>query len=194
MTGVALSYTDLFYKLVAVLAVVGVYLSAGRLRIEDRLPIRCFLSFAAGISVAYVFVHILPELDELQEYFIAASGRRVPDFILHIKTYMWALLGLVVFYGLQLAASRNSSKDDGAHREMFLVHIALYALYSAIIGLMIIDAHISGLTSLILISIALAMHFFVIDHSLRREYRQMYDSIGRWILSIAVLCGWVSEW
>ena len=52
----------LVFVLAAMLAVI--HLFAGHLQVFDRIPRSRWLSFGSGISVAYVFVHLLPELEE----------------------------------------------------------------------------------------------------------------------------------
>jgi len=45
----------------------GVHLFSSKLRFLDVTPRSIWLSIAGGISVAYVFAHILPDLAEEQE-------------------------------------------------------------------------------------------------------------------------------
>ncbi len=56
-----------FVSLLAVLGLVVIHLFSNRLRFLDDTPRSIWLSIAGGISVAYVFVHLLPELAEGQE-------------------------------------------------------------------------------------------------------------------------------
>lgn len=56
-------------SLAAALALALVHLSAGRLRFLDVIPRSRWLSFGSGVSVAYVFVHVLPELADSQRHF-----------------------------------------------------------------------------------------------------------------------------
>lgn len=52
---------------VFVVGFILVHLFAGKLRFLDGLPRSRWLSLAAGISVAYVFMHIFPELAKAQQ-------------------------------------------------------------------------------------------------------------------------------
>ena len=52
--------------------------------------------------MAYVFVHLLPDLGEDQEIVLAAAGERFSFVEYHV--YLVALVGLAVFYGLERAA------------------------------------------------------------------------------------------
>ena len=37
----------------------------------------------------------------------------------------------------------------------------------------------------------MALHFRIIDHSLREEHGRAYDRTGRWVLAVSVLVGWM---
>ena len=52
----------------------AIHLYSGRMRFLDVLPRSRWLSVAGGISVAYVFVHLLPDLAEEQETIREAAG------------------------------------------------------------------------------------------------------------------------
>ncbi|MEY4519559.1 MAG: hypothetical protein RLZZ499_2159 [Cyanobacteriota bacterium] len=83
------------------IALALVHLFAGKLRFLEATPRSIWLSFASGVSVAYVFVHILPELSQAQETVTGAIGEALAFLEHHV--YLLALLGLAVFYGLERA-------------------------------------------------------------------------------------------
>lgn len=37
----------------------------------------------------------------------------------------------------------------------------------------------------------MTLHFVINDHSLRNSHKQRYDKVGRWLLSSAILVGWI---
>lgn len=39
----------------------------------------------------------------------------------------------------------------------------------------------------------MALHFVVNDHGLREHHKNAYDHIGRWILKVAIIAGWVID-
>jgi hypothetical protein len=165
-----------------------VHLAGGRGR-------RDAVSAAAGISVAYVFIDVLPELGARQQAFLATiAGRAVlfPQF----RGYLAALAGFVAFYGLEkmVLATRTDALDLGhQHGEslrIFRVQITGFAAYSALIGYLLVERAEKGPLSLGLYTFAMALHFFVTDHSLAREHGARYLTTGRWVLAAAVLIGW----
>jgi hypothetical protein len=71
------------------------------------------LSFGSGVSVAYVFIHILPELDNYQETICDSIADQFAFLEHHV--YLLALLGLAIFYALERAAkeSRQHNQKNG---------------------------------------------------------------------------------
>ncbi len=89
-------------SLVLVAALAAVHLFSRRMRFLSASPRSRWLSVAGGISVAYVFVHLLPDLAEEQETVREATGETFTFLEYHV--YLVALLGLATFYGLERAA------------------------------------------------------------------------------------------
>lgn len=181
----------------SLLAAVGLalaHLFSGRLRFLDATPRSRWLSAAGGISVAYVFVHTLPDLAEEQETLREAAGETLAFVESH--AYLVALLGLAVFYGLERAAktsrgrSRRTSREDSTGAGVFWLHVGSFAAYNALIGYLLLHRESSEAGSLLLYFVAMALHFVVNDHGLRENHKGAYDRIGRWMLAVAVLLGW----
>lgn len=179
--------------LAAALALALVHLAARHLRFVDRIPRSRWLSAAGGISVAYVFVHVLPELSEAQAAVGEAAGEAL-EFVEH-HVYLVSLVGLAAFYGLERAAvsSRRQSRDrggeDAASREVFWLGIASFAVYNGLIGYVLVERAEERAADLALFALAMAVHFVVNDRGLREHYRGAYHSIGRWVLAAAPLAG-----
>ncbi len=184
-----------FLSVLLVAALVAVHLFAGRLRFLNVIPRSRWLSAASGISVAYVFVHLLPDLAEEQETIREAVGENFAFLEQHI--YLVALVGLGVFYGLERAAKtsrrrrRHRGARDAAGAGVFWLHTASFALYNALIGYLLLHREEPGVVSLVLYAFAMAVHFVVNDHGLREDHKVTYDRFGRWVLAAAVIVGWV---
>lgn len=173
-----------------------VHLFAGKLRFLEGIPRSRWLSFAGGISVAYVFVHLLPELSAGQEHMEGMLG-----FAEH-HVYLIALLGLVLFYGLERAAlesrsERRGTEDEGKGTEeeagpgVFWLHIVSFSFYNALIGYLLLHREENDLSPLLWYTLAMGVHFVVNDFGLREHHKERYHTPGRWILAGAVLLGWL---
>lgn len=96
---------------------------------------------AGGISVAYVFMHLLPELKEYQEEFDETfQGLQ----FLESHIYIIALLGLVIFlwFGTACKNSKRHGGESGLYKasfNVFWVRIGFFALYNAIIGYLLLQ-------------------------------------------------------
>ncbi|WP_254762215.1 hypothetical protein [Natrinema marinum] len=163
-----------------------VHFFAGRLGIGDRIPRSRWLSIAGGVSVAYVFVHLLPEIHDAAAT-IDRHGLPVP--LGEQYGYLVALVGFVTFYGLEQLARRanaDNSSGDAVAAGVFWLHLGAFAVYNAIVGSLLWDPE---LDSVALFVVAMALHFVVTDDGLREHYGRLYHRRGRWLLSVAVLVG-----
>ena len=183
-------------SLTALLAVglAAIHLYSGRMPFLDVLPRSRWLSAAGGISVAYVFVHLLPDLAEEQETIREAAGEGFNFLEYHV--YLVALIGLAAFYGLERSAKtsrrrkRTAGDEDSTEAGVFWLHTASFTVYNALIGYLLLPVEEPGVRSLILFAFAMGVHFVVNDYGLRKKYKGAYDRIGRWVLAAGILVGW----
>lgn len=167
-----------------------IHLFIGKLTFLDIFPRSRWLSFAGGVAVTYVFLHILPELGEHKETF--AEGMGVGDKAAEVWVYLVALLGLALFYGLECAvkASRKSSSNDVVESEILWLHIGSFGIYNVLIGYLLVHREEAGGWSLLIYAAAMSLHFVTNDYGLREDQKEKYDSVGRWVIAVAVLLGW----
>jgi len=181
-------------SLALVAALAAVHLFSGRMRFLDVFPRSRWLSAAGGVSVAYVFVHLLPDLAEEQETVREAVGESFTFIEYHV--YLVALVGLATFYGLERAAKvsrgrrRRAGGEDATGAGVFWLHTASFALYNALIGYLMLHREEPGLGSLALFAFAMGVHFVVNDFGLREDHKGVYDRAGRWVLATAIFAGW----
>lgn len=169
-----------------------VHLWGGKMRFLDVIPRSQWLSFAGGASVAYVFVHLLPELNQGQRTIEQTEGFAIAFLESHV--YLVALLGLTVFYGLEhlVKVSRQDQQKPGSllSQGIFWLHIGSFSFYNLLIGYLLIHREEPGIESLLFFFIAMALHFFVNDYGLRDHHQDAYHRVGRWVLAGAILWGW----
>ncbi|WP_217471952.1 hypothetical protein [Haloterrigena gelatinilytica] len=179
-----------------------VHVFAGRLRFLEAIPRSRWLSMAGGVSVAYVFVHLLPEVGAAAAA-IDESGTVLATVDRHI--YLVTLAGFVAFYGLERFAVIGAEADggdaagtgtDGGDPEperapdgVFWVHAGSFAAYNALVGYLLVHREEPGVASLTFFVVAMALHFVVNDFGLREHHGRVYHRYGRWLLAAAVLLG-----
>lgn len=184
----------LVYSILATAGLVLVHLFGARLKFLDGTPRSIWLSAAGGISVAYVFVHLLPELAEGQEVIKESVEGMFAALDQH--AYLMALGGLVIFYGLERIAKESHTEHHAAAGEetpdtrIFWLHIISFGIYNALIGYLLAN-NFRALKPLAFFFVAMALHFLVTDFGLSKEFKRTYHSVGRWILTAAVCLGLV---
>ncbi|MEQ3626753.1 MAG: hypothetical protein ABNH26_13095 [Celeribacter sp.] len=175
--------------LLAVLIFAAIHMLAPRLAFLGRVPRSRWLSLAGGVAVAYVFLHLLPDLAEHEETLNEADTRGELVYIL-------ALGGLATFYGLERvirrARARGERPDTGGGS--FWLHLGSFAAYNLLIGYLLLHREEDTTQSLILYAVAMGLHFVTNDFGLREDHEGLYDRRGRWLLSGAVLLGAILGW
>lgn len=178
----------------AVVVLALIHLFASRVRFIDAVPRSRLLSFGGGISVAYVFVRILPVLDQGQETVERELGPAVGS--LQYQNYLVALAGLTVFLGLERLVQRSRSEqravqgEDRTSPAVFRLHIGSFAVVNVLFGYLLAERGAEGAQRLLLFGVALALYFLVNDYGLRQQHKDAYRQMGRWVLAVALLLGW----
>lgn len=171
---------------IALLGLMAVHLFAGGLRFLHVVPRSAWLSAAGGVSVAYVMVHLLPELEAGQQAVDEGlSGLR----FLEDHVYLMALFGLALFYWVDLLTRDGPGLQPSDWR--FRANIASFALYNGVIGYLIVHREDQSGTGLLLFAVALGLHFVVTDFGLRQRHRGAYDRVARFLLVGAIAVGWI---
>ncbi|MEO0869729.1 MAG: hypothetical protein AAFY17_15090 [Cyanobacteria bacterium J06642_11] len=172
-----------------------VHVFASRTQWVGRIPQRWWVSIAGGVSIAYIFLDVLPELSHAQME-VEHSGAAVVAY-LEDHAYILALTGLILFYGLEKLALQSRSQHqqtkghDCTHPGIFWIHVGSFSIYNAILGFLLWEAEGHGIVACLLLFFALALHFLVNDIGLQEHHKQAYDRIGRWILAASILAGWI---
>jgi hypothetical protein len=179
-------------SLLAAIVLAGVYASGIGTAERGLWERRALISAAAGVSVAYVFVDILPELADLNLGLREATGG-LP--FAEQRIYLLALLSFVVMYGLEhIVLTRRQHRRGSVERmerdPIYWLHVAGFAAYSALIGYLLVERAERGQFELALYVLAMAIHFLVVNHSLAEEHGELYRRHGRWYLAASVAAGW----
>ena len=176
------------------LAFVAVHLFVARLAFLSHEPRSRFLSFAGGVAVGYVFLHVLPELGTHGPAFGRAAN--VGEVLAEALVYTLALAGLALFYGLERALKvsrgerRAAEGRDRPEPGVFWLHIAASGVLIFIIGYLLNHREDMSAGGLALFFGALLLHFVTADFGTRADHPELYDAKGRWVLAAATLAGW----
>lgn len=166
---------------------------ASKLNIFAIVPEHRWISFAGGVSIGYVFLEVFPELSHAQEELEHSAIPWVAYLENHV--YLLSLLGLLVFYGLDILAiasrqhNRTRTNADQTSPVVFWLHIAVFAGLNAIFGYLLQNIGNHTLLQCVLFFCAVALHFFILDMHLREHHKGPYDRRGRWLLTAAIMAG-----
>jgi len=183
---------------VIVIGFVLIHVFVGKAPVAGHFRRSGWISLAGGISVAYVFVHILPELASAQS---SVDDVELVAPWINYHAYFVALAGLVLFYGLekivktsqqnrQQQAPKRGDTEAATHLGVFWLLVAVFAFYNGLIGYLLVHRESDNLQDLLLFSFAMALHFSINDYRLRMDHRELYHNQGRWLLVAAIVVGW----
>jgi hypothetical protein len=152
---------------------------------------RAFTSFAGGVAVAYVFLHMLPNLVEYNKpigEFLINKEWLTPFTELWI--YIVALFGFLIYYGFDLLAERHNEKQHN-NKLVYSLHLGMFCIYNFLITYTMSLRALSSITATILFTVAMALHFVLTDRKFSRFYQVQFNQIGRFLLISALLVGWL---
>ncbi|HYO61048.1 MAG TPA: hypothetical protein VEU29_04030 [Actinomycetota bacterium] len=171
---------------VGAIVLAALHVVGSHLRFVTYVPRSSWLSFAGGVSVAYVFVHLLPEM--------ADGARTVSETTAFAEHSVWlaGLAGLVVFYWVENASRRSRGEMRGerpSSARVFWASVASYGVYNAVVGYLLHERNEEGVSALAVFVVAIGVHFLVNDFALSEHHKERYRRVGRWILVVAILAG-----
>ena len=194
MAGGLTTTQSLVGALVISLLLAALHLAAPRLRRLPFVPEDVTGSFAGGLAVAYVFLHLLPELAEGNE----AIGEALEDVVeptplLDLGIFLVALAGFATFYGLErLARLRAATGGRGQEPAgVYWLHLGAFLVYNGLITYTMALRLRTGVAFAALFVIAMGLHFVLTDRSLEEHYPRRFPRSGRASLALALLAGWV---
>jgi hypothetical protein len=176
---------------IATLVFAAAFLFGGRIHplrtiIRDR---RSIVSFGAGMSAAYVFVHLIPELHGSRAALVESDF--TPFGLDGSGVFFLALIGFLVFYGLEHFRSRLHESGEKKHAgSAFRLHIAGFAAYVCLMAYVLVHDVEGTRLSLAIFAVAITFHFLGVDHELHEEHGVAYWRLGRFILAGMAILGW----
>ncbi len=184
-----LSFGDLSVAFVITAVLISAHLFATRLVRITWIRSDYFLSFSAGISAAYVFLHMLPELVEGN----ATIGKLLAGFdqltpFLDLAVFAIAMLGFVLYYGLGLHGEKKS--PQGEANTAFGVTMLFYALLNFCVAYSMPLRVQTGLAYTVIFTVAMGLHNVILDLHLMACFPNRYSRYGRLILAGSLAAGW----
>lgn len=177
------------FSLLLIILLAGVHLSVRfykKLMEEPRKPL---LSFAGGVSVGYITLHLLPEFQDAQTDFNHAF--HIPEHLADYSLYLVATIGFLTFYSINHLVKRSEQKHSTPSLPVFITHMTAFVIYNSFIGYYLIQELELELKSLLIFTAVFSLHLMVNDVGLRQDHEKRYDPWGTLILSFSLLAGWL---
>ena len=131
------------------------------------------VAFGGGLSLAYVFLHLIPSLDAFQ----AVVGQRI---------YFVALLGFVAVYALNV----RFQPPREHHPTKYHAYLGVFFLYN---GLLVFTLALNLPSTPILtlvFALSLALDVLDTDLEMQADYGSRFAKSGRWVLLAGVAFGY----
>jgi hypothetical protein len=146
---------------------------------------RRWQALSAAVGMAYVFVNVLPELEEHRAIVAGSAMGSLLDADKRI--YLWALAGFIVFSGLSRLRVVQHDDVSGA---VYRGAMAGFGIYMFLIGYLLLHRDDSTLLSLWLFVFAMGLHIFMLDNQLAERFEGIYEPSGRLLLVSCLFFGW----
>ena len=174
----------------ATLVFSAVFLGGGRFY-PGRLLTRNqgnLLSASAGISLAYVFVHMMPELSNARQTFVKWTS--LPTEFDGMVVYFLALLGFLIFFSLDRYSQRSVLTPAVGGIPDFNIKVVGFSAYVCLVSYLLINNLESSLLASATYAVAMSVHFLMFDHGFREEPGDSYQKHGHLLLAAAAPVGW----
>ena len=183
-------HTTTAISFAGILLLVSAFVAAHYGRQFTLLIKRRWQAVSAGVAMAYVFVSVMPELEEHRP--IVANSAAGTFLDAEKRIYLWALAGFVVFAGL--IRLRSIEQANGTlPKSQGLVYwgsMAGWGIYMLLIGYLLLHREDASMISLWLYVFAMGLHIFMLDNQLSERFERTYEPWGRVLLVVCLVLGW----
>lgn len=172
---------------------IGVHILSGKQKWWQFFEAHGWVSFSAGSSIAYVFIHVFPEISILQQQLTSHPTPHDSIVFFNQPLYLTVLVGICLPYlldTLELSYTKHKNKQHKhIHNSIYLTRKLLYMLYNLMVAYMIVNRHSEGALSMKMIVVVLAMHFIVLNANFRETYPELFKRHIRWFAIIGLVLG-----
>ena len=170
----AIDYRIIVIGLAFALAAVD-FFSEGHFRRRKGVFKQRLVSFSAGISVAYIFLHLFPQLYQSITYV---------DYITKELTFIFAMTGFVLYHLIEKYIYKYARRDDMIN-QVELEHSLTLFFYHGVIGMVFGTLARQNIVNGLLFFIPLSLH--VIINALPHSHRFQETMVKAFFTSAPLL-------
>lgn len=146
--------------------------------VKKYVPRKWWLSFSGGAAVAYVFIHLIPELHKIT----GVAGESI--------TFSLTLLGTIVYFGAAKFVKQSKNTPDS--RLAFTVQMTTLAPYFFIVGYFL--ERFNTLTALGSYTVAIGIHLVGFGYDLKEDHKEKYTHWVAGILAVFLIIGTITSY
>jgi len=180
--------------LILTMALIGLRSMVPTLRQQRKIPERWIASFSGGFAVAYVFLHLLPGLEESNQNLGELLAQYYPLKqwpLLDLGVYLTALAGFLFYFGLERRIENKEAKNKEAKALDFYLHLSSILLLSFIITYTMPLRVEVGKAFAILFTFVMGLHFVIVDRNMEKHFPRYFKKRGMMLLNLALALGWI---
>ncbi len=183
--------THYIETLIVTFVFMAVFLFGRRLQFPKWAHRRRVVSLFGGMTIAYIFMHLLPALHGGAILLSDTSSDGWPPPA-EVRVFGLAMVGFIAFWGLEMMVWRYARRGDySKERGPLMLYFGGLAAYTWLITYVLVDPVEEGHSLLWLYAVAMVVHFLALSYSLQRDYGSYYESVGAKLLAGAALLGWI---
>lgn len=145
------------------------------LPVEKYVPRKWWLSFSGGVAVAYVFIHLIPELNKIT----STAGDSL--------TFSLALLGTVTYFGAARFVKISKSNPDS--RLAFIIQMIVLIPYFFTVGYFL--QRLDTLIALASYTTAVGLHLVGFGYDLKEDHGERYTHEVAGALALVLIAGMI---
>jgi hypothetical protein len=164
---------------------------------------RKILSFFGGVTATYVFLDLLPSLQQSSQYLKQIGGSVQLIAVYEDAIFLVVLVGFLTFFVLEHATVKSRAKphdvtnhvSQGPHasQRIFIVYLSTTAFLYFVLSFVLIFEFSLSFVGAVLFAVGVSMHLFISDNALIEHHKALHIKYGRYVIGVVPLVGWVAS-
>jgi hypothetical protein len=154
------------------------------------------LSLFSGITAAFVFLDLLPSLQQSSQNLAILSNPEEAVLVYEDAIFLVVFLGFLLFFSLECIAigglrhvKSDSNKKQSTNTTVYYLHFASLIFLQFIISFSLIFEYQYSFVGGVLFTFAVSLHLLASDNSLEETYPSLHGQNGRYIATVIPLLG-----
>jgi hypothetical protein len=154
------------------------------------------LSLFSGITAAFVFLDLLPSLQQSSQNLAILSNPEEAVLIYEDAIFLVVFLGFLLFFSLECIAiggfkhpKSESDKKQSTNTTVYYLHFASLIFLQFIISFSMLFEYQYSLIGGVLFTFAVSLHLLASDNALEETYPNRHGRNGRYLATVIPLLG-----